>query len=226
MARRSRRAEAAADWVLVPAEPASGPVEEGVVELQVGSAQFPDGAMVMARLRSDMPEVLCQVSYADRAQAQAVFSAADFERLGWSARGGYHQIELRPQTAPDVAKRAFSLRSLIILAPVVAAAIAFGPVLIWPAPDNSASLTQIAAAEQRAADMASMPGIRGHLRQQIVELRSQIRAAEKEDAATAAQRSDNANATDANGIAVFILAIVVAAPPFVELVRRRRRKEG
>ena len=173
-----------------------------------------------------MPEVQCQVSYADRAQAQAVFSAADLDRLGWSERGGHQQIELRPQTVPDVAKAVLSLRSLIILAPVLAAFLALCPVLIWPAPDSSASLAQIAVAEQRAADLTSAPHISGHLRQQIVELHQQIRAAEKRDAATASQQSDNARATDANAIVVVLLAVVVAAPSFAELVRWRRRKAG
>ncbi len=216
-----------AAWVGVPAEPVKGDVEAGVVELRAGSAEFPAGAMVVARLGRDMPEVQCQVSYADRAQAQAVFSAADFDQLGWSEQGGYRQIELRSLKVPDVAKAALSLRSLIILAPVLAAFLALCPVLIWPAPDSSASLAQIAAAEQRAAGLTTAPRISGHLRQQIIELRDRIRAAEKEDAATASQQSDNARATDANVIVVFLLAVVVAAPPFAEVVRwRRRRKAG
>lgn len=209
------------------AEPAEGSVEAGVVELPVGSAQFPDGELVIARLGHDMPEVRCQVRYANRAQAQAVFSAADFNRLGWSQGGGHQQIELRLQTAPDVAKAVLSLRSLIAVAPVLAAFLALCPVLIWPAPDTSASLAQVAAAEQRAADLTSAPHISGHLRQQIIELHKQIRAAEKGDAATASQQSDNARATDANAIVVFLLAVVVALPSFAELARwSRRRKTG
>jgi hypothetical protein len=210
----------------VPADPVKGDVAAGVVELPVGSAQFPNGELVIARLGNNMPEVQCQVTYADRAQAQAVFSAADFDQLGWSEQGGYRQIELRLQTVPDVAKAVLSLRSLIILAPVLAAFLALCPVLIWPAPDNSASRAQIAAAEQRAADLTSAPDISRHLRQQIVDLHEQIRAVENRDAATASQQSDNARATDANAIVVFLLAIVVAAPSFGEVVRWRRRKTG
>jgi hypothetical protein len=208
----------------VKAEPVGGGVEEGTVELPAGSAKFAAGTMVMARLRDGMPEVPCQVSYADRAQEQAVFSAAGFEQLGWSVDGGYRQIEVRPQTVQDAAGRAFSLRSLLILAPVIAAVIALGPVLFWPAPDNSASLTQIAAAGQRAADLATAPGINPHLRHQILELRNQIRAAQKQDTTTAAQQTDNARATYANAIAIFLLALIVAAPPFVRLVRWRPKK--
>jgi hypothetical protein len=208
----------------VRAEPVSGTIAEGTVELPAGSAKFETGTMIMARLGDGMPEVSCQISYADRAQAQAVFSAAGFGQLGWTEQGSYHQIEIRPQALPDAAGRAFSLRSLLILAPVIAAFIALCPVLIWPAPDNSASITQIAAAGQRAADLATAPGTSRHLRQQILELRNQIRAAEMQDTATAAQQSDNARATDTYGIAVIILAMAVAGPPFAELVRWRRQK--
>lgn len=226
MTRRSGRRRAAAVWVPVPAEPVQGEVEAGVVEIPTGSARFRAGTTVMVRLGADLPAVQCRVRYADRAQAQAVFSAAEFNQLGWSELGGHRQVEIRAQLAPDVARTVFSLRSLRVLAPVVAALIALGPLLIWPAPGNSASQAQITAAEVRATDLANTPGISGDLRRQLDELRSGLRAAVHGNAATLAQRSANARATAANGIAVVILAIVFAAPPFAELVGLRRRRGG
>jgi hypothetical protein len=184
---------------------------------------FPAGTDVVIRLREGKPEIQCRLSYQERPQRQAIFSSADFSNLKWSAEGNFENIELRRRAGRDIARNAASNRGIVIIAPFLAAAFAFGPTVLWPAPTSDAVLAPLAAANQLAGQLASVRDLSPQLQSEVTSLRAELRTAQATSSAAQAQNADNENADTVYDIVVVLAALAVAVPELSDLALGRRR---
>jgi hypothetical protein len=226
MGSRRRREQ----WSTVAVRPVRGELSPGVLELdqkrQAETGNLKSDTEVVVRLREGGPEIQCRLSYHTRNEDLAVFAQADWESAGWPGDGdGLTSIQLRKRTGADIARIFPTVRFLAAIAPLIIAACAIGPGLIWPPPSAGPSASQVAVASQLAAELAATAHLGQPARAEVAALRAELRAAQAGDTVDAAQQHHYDLAYIGYTILVVALSAAVTVPPAREVLGIRRRKK-
>jgi hypothetical protein len=216
-------------WSTIPVRPIRGNVSQGQLELnqkrKADAANLPADTEVMVRLSESGPEIQCQLSYHARADDEAVFLEADWEAAGWPKdASNLASIQLKQRTKANIVRNAISLRFIAVIGPILVAACAIGPGLIWPPPSTATSASQVVGASQLARVLAATPHLSRPAMADVAALRAELRAAQATDTSTQAQQHRYNVAYLVYAILVLLLAIAVTVPQARGVLGIRSRK--
>jgi hypothetical protein len=204
-------------------------LSQGRLELnqkrQADAASLEKDTEVVVRLQPGGPKLQCQLSYHTRPEDVAAFSAADWQQAGWPQDAtDLEAIQLKKRSRADVVRVVASIRFLAVIAPILVAACAIGPGLIWPPPTADPSASQVASASQLAGALAATPHLSQPALTEVAALRAELRAAQASEISGQAQQRRYDIAYLVYALIVVLLAAAVTVPQAREVLGFHRRR--